>query len=67
MGEKQIPHDPRHIVVPSGASKMIFGAYGTFGANCAIILRQDSHYLQIDRIELPLESRHLEVPLGASK
>ena len=44
-----------------------FEAYGTFGANRALILREDEHYLQIDRIELPLEFRHLEVPLGASK
>jgi hypothetical protein len=33
----------------------------------ARILRQDEHYLQLDRIELPLEPRHLEVPLGVSK
>jgi len=38
-----------------------------FSTHHALILRQDWHYLQIDRIELPLESRHLEVPLGASK
>ena len=36
-------------------------------ANHAPILRQDLHYLQMDRIELPLEPRHLEVPLGVSK
>ena len=44
-----------------------FGAYGTFGANRALILRQDEHYLQIDRIKLPLESHHFEAPFGVSK
>ena len=38
-----------------------FRAYGTFGANSAPILRQDLHYLQMDRNELPLEPRHLVV------
>jgi hypothetical protein len=42
-------------------------AYSTFGANHAPILRQDYHYLQIDRIELPLEPPNLGVPSGASK
>jgi hypothetical protein len=31
------------------------------GANRATILRQDQHYLQIDRNELPLDPRHLVV------
>jgi hypothetical protein len=44
-----------------------FWAYGTFGVNNAPILRQDLHYLQMDRNELPLEPRHLGVSLGASK
>jgi hypothetical protein len=39
-----------------------FWAYGTFGANRAPIFRQGT-----DWIELPLEPRHLGVPLGASK
>jgi hypothetical protein len=38
-----------------------FRAYGTFGINHAPILRQDSHYLQMDSNELPLELRHLGV------
>jgi hypothetical protein len=41
-----------------------FRAYGTFSAP---ILRQDLHYLQIDRNKLPLEPCHLEVPLRAMK
>ena len=41
--------------------------YGTFDANHAPILPQVEHYLQTDRNELPLEPRHLVVPLGASK
>jgi hypothetical protein len=39
-----------------------FRAYGTFGANRAPILPQDSYYLQTDRCELSLDQRHLEVP-----
>jgi hypothetical protein len=42
-------------------------AHGMFGANRAPILRQDWHYLQIERNELPLEPRVLGVPSGASK
>jgi hypothetical protein len=44
-----------------------FWAYGMFCANRAPILRQDYHYLQTDRNELPLEPRHLGVPSGASR
>ena len=40
MDEKEIAHDPHHIGVPSGVQND-FGAYGTFGANRAPILRQD--------------------------
>jgi hypothetical protein len=42
-------------------------AYRTFSATHATILRQDYHYLQMDRNELPLEPRQLRVPSGASK
>jgi hypothetical protein len=36
-------------------------------ANRAPILHQESHYLQMDQTELPLEPRHLGVPSSASK
>ena len=58
---------PHHLGVPSGASKMIFWAYGTFGANHAPILHRHWHYLQTDRNEIPHDPHHLGVPLGASK
>ena len=35
--------------------------------NRAPILRQDLHYLQTDRNDLPLEPHHLGVPSNASK
>jgi hypothetical protein len=35
--------------------------------NCAPIWRRDSHYLQIDQNEVPLDSRHLRILLGAPK
>ena len=44
-----------------------FYVYGTFGTNRAPIWCQYWHYLQTYQIELPLESHHLEVPLGVSK
>ena len=66
MKTSEIPHDPRHLGVPSAASKMML-AYGTFDANHALILRQDWHYLQMDQNELSLETCHLVVPSGASK
>jgi hypothetical protein len=44
-----------------------FWAHGIFFANRAPMLHQDLHYLQTEWIELPLEPRHLGVPLVASK
>jgi hypothetical protein len=38
-----------------------------FGANSAPVLREDYHYLQMDRNELLLERHHLGVVSGASK
>jgi hypothetical protein len=67
MDQNEIPHDPRHLGVLSGASKMILWGYGTFGTYRAPILCQDYHYLRTDWIELPLEHHHLRVSSGASK
>jgi hypothetical protein len=50
-----------------GSIQNDFRAYGMSGATHAPIMRQDYHYRQTDRNELPLEPRHLGVPLGASK
>ena len=44
-----------------------FLAYGTFDTNRASIVRQDWHYLQMDRNELRLEPRNLGVPSDAYK
>jgi hypothetical protein len=57
----ELPLDPRHIGVPSGASKMI--------SKPMVHLAQTVHLSQIqtDRNELPLEPRHLGVPSGASR
>ena len=65
MERSEIPHDPRHLGVPSGASKMIFEPM--------VRLTQTVHlsYIKISTIpkqaELSLETRHLELPSGASK
>jgi hypothetical protein len=64
--QNEDPHDPHNLVVPSGASKMIFEPMvcpvQTMHLSCVKI----SH-LQMDQNELPLEPRHLGVPSGASK
>jgi hypothetical protein len=46
---------------------MIFEHVVCSAQNHAPILRQDLHYLQMDRNEHPLEPRHLGVPSGAFK
>ena len=45
----------------------VFQAYDMFNANHAPILRQDSHYLQMDQNKIPHDPCHLGVPSGASK
>jgi hypothetical protein len=61
----EIPHDPRHLGVPSGASKTI--------PEPIVRLTQTEHLSCIKIspiskwIKLSLEARHLGVPLGASK
>jgi hypothetical protein len=61
----EFPHDPRHLGVPSGASKMI-----SMPMVCSTQIVHLS-YFKIStiskRTELSLEPRHLGVPLGASK
>jgi hypothetical protein len=42
-------------------------AYGMFGANRAPILHRHQHSLQMDQNEIPHDSHHHGVPLGASK
>ena len=65
MERGEIPHDPRHLGVPSGASKTIFEPM--------LRLTQTVHlsYIKISTIpkqaELSLETRHLGLPSGASK
>ena len=67
MERSEIPHEPRHLGVPSGASKMISDSMErsaqTVHPPCVNIY----HYLQTDRNELSVEPRHLVVPSGASK
>jgi hypothetical protein len=38
-----------------------------FGANRALIMHQNQHYLQKDRKEILHDPRHVGVPSGASK
>jgi hypothetical protein len=46
---------------------MIFETVVCSAQNHAPILRQDLHYLQMDRNEHPLEPHHIGVPSGAFK
>jgi hypothetical protein len=44
-----------------------FWAYGTFGANRALVLSQDYYSLQMDQNKLSLEPHHQGVPSDVSK
>jgi hypothetical protein len=57
---------PTSLGVPTGASKMNSEAM-VCSEHHAPILRQDYHYLQTDRNELPLKLCYLVVSSGASK
>ena len=59
--------EPRHLGVPSGASKAISKPMVRFGAKCAPILHRHLHSLQTERSEIPHDPRQQGVPSGASK
>jgi hypothetical protein len=58
------PTSPRSSI---GSAQNNFRAYCTFAINVAPILRQDYHYLQRNRNELPFDPHHLGVPSGLPK
>jgi hypothetical protein len=65
MERREIPHDPRHLGVPSGVPKMIsepmehsVETVHLFCAKISTISKQS---------KLSLEPRHLGVPSGASE
>jgi hypothetical protein len=62
----ELPHEPHHIGVPSGASKMISKPMVRSAHPCAYLALRLA-LLQTDWIKLPLEPRHLGVPSGVSK
>jgi hypothetical protein len=66
MDQNEIPHDPHHLGVPLGASKMIFSLWYVQHKPCTYLLSRLA-VLQMDWIELPLEPHHLGVPSGVSK
>jgi hypothetical protein len=55
---------PRRFI---GCSQKDFHAHGTFGTNRVPIWRRDEHLFQAGQSELPLDVRHLEVPLCMPK
>jgi hypothetical protein len=58
------PTSPRSSI---GCLQYYFWANGTFDANRAPTMHQVYYYVQTDRTELPLEPRHLGVPLSSSE
>ena len=66
MDRNKIPLEPRHLGVPSGASKMISELMVRL-AQTVHISCTNTNTIQTDRNEIPLERRHLGVPSRASK
>jgi hypothetical protein len=80
MDQNKILHDPRHLGVPSGASKMILRlryvrrkpfeprhlGVPSSASNMISEAMLDLRSIQTDRKELPFEPRHLGVPSSAS-
>jgi hypothetical protein len=66
MDKSEHPLEPRHLWVPSGASKRIsepkVRLAQTVHLSCI-----DTNTLQTDRKEIPHDPRQLQVALGASK
>jgi hypothetical protein len=60
MNWNEIPHDPHHQGVPSGASKTISEPFGMFGANRTPILHRHKDYLQTVRNKIPHDHVTLE-------
>jgi len=63
----EIPNDPRHLGVPSGASKTIYELMVRSTRTVHLYCLKLSTIFKRTENELPLEPRHLVVPLGASK
>jgi hypothetical protein len=66
-GSKHASTWPRSPKGSIGCAQNDFWAYYAFGANDAPVLRQNWHYLQMDRNNLLFVSSHLGVPLGVPK
>jgi hypothetical protein len=67
MNGNEIPHDPRHLGVPSGASKIISEPIVRSKQTVHLSCIKIGIISKTDGIDLPLEPRHLGVPLGAAK
>ena len=59
--------EPRHLGVPSGASKAISKPMVRLAQKCAPIFHRHLHCLQTERSEILHDPCYLGVPLGASK
>jgi hypothetical protein len=67
MDRNEILHDPRHLGVPSGASKMISKLMVHSTQTMHISLIKISTISKQTKTTFPFEPRHLGVPSGASK
>jgi hypothetical protein len=66
MDRNEIPHDPCHLGVPSGVSKLIYEPVAYWHKTCTYLVSSLALSPNGPN-ELPLELRHLVVPLGVSK
>jgi hypothetical protein len=67
MDWNEIRHDPRHLGVRSGASKMVSDPMVRSAQNHVSILHQQKHCVQTDQNKIPRDARHQGVPSAASK
>jgi hypothetical protein len=61
-----LPLEPHHLVVPSGASKIIFEPV-VHSSQTMHLFYADTNTLQSDQKEIPHDRHDLRVPLGMSK
>jgi len=67
MDRKELPLEPRHLVVPSGASKTISKPMVRLAQTMHLSCTDTNACLQTERREIPNDPRHLGVPSSVSK
>ena len=67
MDRIELPLEPRHLEVPSGASKTISEPMVCLAQPVHLYATDTNTASKQDQNEIPHDPRHLEVPSGASK